>query len=108
MENISSIKNNNESNYENTNNIDSNQLVSKIVIFFLYNNILNQTNYGTINILENNNNYFFFEGEKSIRNNRIDKNVSLFQMNSPSIYLNNKKVKLAFYNWKLKTEKKKI
>ena len=41
MENISSIKNNNESNYENTNNIDSNQLVSKIVIFFLYNNILN-------------------------------------------------------------------
>ena len=41
MENISSIKNNNESNYENTNNIDSNHLVSKIVIFVLYNNILN-------------------------------------------------------------------
>ena len=29
-------------------------------------------------------------------------------MNSPSIYLNNKKVKLAFYNWKFKTEKKKF
>ena len=40
MENISYIKNNNELNYENTNNIDSNQLVSKIIIFILYDNVL--------------------------------------------------------------------